>query len=367
MNKEEFYNIVEHLEKTDEMNYVGYYNGYPLLKSKDINNEIPEIYLCSGNRTAGKTFFFKRFIVRLSILLKKPCLLLTRKRTQLLPSAQSFIEDIGNCPDFGNLFTIESGDLTGIKEIRYKDNPVVLVSYLNYADDIKEASNYFNNVLLLMKDEFQLRSISDYCDDEIGKLRSIHKSCAREFGSKSRFLPTVLVGNEISIINPYYYALGITSRISSETKRVRGNGFVLNIIHNSSASEMALQSSFEKAFGEDEQFMSDNFNQYTDNKNYVQEIKSKYMRCIAVYYTKNGVVGVWSVETGFYVSKKVDPNCRRRFAGDLESHKDGLMLISLKDPFLLNLKEYFEKSCVLFQNIECRIIFLKLIGKACFL
>lgn len=79
MNKEEFYNIVDHLEKTDEMNYVGYYNGYPLLKSKDINNEIPEIYLCSGNRTAGKTFFFKRFIVRLSILLKKTLSLINQK------------------------------------------------------------------------------------------------------------------------------------------------------------------------------------------------------------------------------------------------------------------------------------------------
>ena len=41
-----------------------FYNGNKLLSLLDINGKKPEIYMCCGNRTAGKTFFFKRWMLR---------------------------------------------------------------------------------------------------------------------------------------------------------------------------------------------------------------------------------------------------------------------------------------------------------------
>lgn len=38
-----------------------YYDGTKLLSLKDADGNKPEIYLCVGNRTAGKTVFLKDF------------------------------------------------------------------------------------------------------------------------------------------------------------------------------------------------------------------------------------------------------------------------------------------------------------------
>ena len=40
-----------------------YYDGTKLLSLKDINGNTPEIYLCTTNRTGGKTTFFSKFCV----------------------------------------------------------------------------------------------------------------------------------------------------------------------------------------------------------------------------------------------------------------------------------------------------------------
>ena len=40
-----------------------YYDGTKLLSMKDINGLDPELYLCSTNRTAGKTTFYNRMLV----------------------------------------------------------------------------------------------------------------------------------------------------------------------------------------------------------------------------------------------------------------------------------------------------------------
>ena len=40
-----------------------YYDGTKLLSLKDINGNVPEIYICTTNRTGGKTTYFGRLVV----------------------------------------------------------------------------------------------------------------------------------------------------------------------------------------------------------------------------------------------------------------------------------------------------------------
>ena len=40
-----------------------YYDGTKLLSMKDINGNTPEIYMCTTNRTGGKTTYFGRLCV----------------------------------------------------------------------------------------------------------------------------------------------------------------------------------------------------------------------------------------------------------------------------------------------------------------
>ena len=40
-----------------------YYDGTKLLSMKDINGKTPEIFMCTTNRTGGKTTYFGRLCV----------------------------------------------------------------------------------------------------------------------------------------------------------------------------------------------------------------------------------------------------------------------------------------------------------------
>jgi hypothetical protein len=50
---------------------LGYYDGTKLLSLKDINGNDPEIYICTTNRTGGKTTYFNRLLVNNFIKKKK--------------------------------------------------------------------------------------------------------------------------------------------------------------------------------------------------------------------------------------------------------------------------------------------------------
>ena len=53
-----------------------YYDGTKLLSMKDLNGDTPEIFLCTSNRSAGKTTYFERMLVNRFIRTgKKFCLI----------------------------------------------------------------------------------------------------------------------------------------------------------------------------------------------------------------------------------------------------------------------------------------------------
>ena len=43
---------------------IEFYSGTKLLSMKDIKGRTPEIFLCTSNRSAGKTTYFNRLCVR---------------------------------------------------------------------------------------------------------------------------------------------------------------------------------------------------------------------------------------------------------------------------------------------------------------
>ena len=41
-----------------------FYDGTKLLSLKDLNGNTPEIFMCTTNRSAGKTTYFNRYCVK---------------------------------------------------------------------------------------------------------------------------------------------------------------------------------------------------------------------------------------------------------------------------------------------------------------
>ena len=71
-----------------------YYDGTKLLSMMDINGNKPEIYICTSNRTAGKTTYFNRYAVKRFLNNREKFALLYRYTGELENCAENFFKDI---------------------------------------------------------------------------------------------------------------------------------------------------------------------------------------------------------------------------------------------------------------------------------
>ena len=70
-----------------------YYDGTKLLSMKDLNGKTPELFLCTTNRTGGKTTYFGRLVVNRFIKQGKKFALLYRYNYELDDVADKFFKD----------------------------------------------------------------------------------------------------------------------------------------------------------------------------------------------------------------------------------------------------------------------------------
>ena len=71
-----------------------FYNGDKLCRMKDLDGMTPEIYICCGNRTAGKSFYFKRKMVMDFLQCGKKFIILCRKVNELKGRFEAFMKDL---------------------------------------------------------------------------------------------------------------------------------------------------------------------------------------------------------------------------------------------------------------------------------
>ena len=73
-----------------------YYDGTKLLSLKDMNGNKPEIYICTTNRTGGKTTYFGRLCVNKFIQKGEKFCLIYRYNYELDDIATKFFKDINS-------------------------------------------------------------------------------------------------------------------------------------------------------------------------------------------------------------------------------------------------------------------------------
>ena len=71
-----------------------YYDGTKLLSLKDINGKTPEVFMCTSNRSAGKTTYFNRLVVNRFIKRGEKFALLYRFNYELDGCDEKFFKDI---------------------------------------------------------------------------------------------------------------------------------------------------------------------------------------------------------------------------------------------------------------------------------
>ena len=305
----------------------------------DINGRKPELYLCTTNRTGGKTTYFSRLLVN-----------------RFLDRGEKF----GLIYRFN--YDMESKRrASGIFHELFLDK--VSCGYaisLNSCDQLKKYSHLFSDISRLMFDEFQSES-NHYCNDEIKKLLSVHTSIARGNGEQIREVPVFMIGNPVSLINPYYVELGISSRLRDDTKFLKGDGYVLEQGFIESASKAQLDSGFNRAF------MRNNYVAYSAECVYLNDSKAFIdkpvgnSRYIGTLKYKGSEYGIREFnDLGIvYCDDRPDSSFKYKITVTTSDHEINYVMLKRNDLFISNLRFYFEHGCFRFKDLRCKEAILK--------
>lgn len=345
-----------------------YYDGTKLLSLLDINGKKPEIYICTTNRTGGKTTYFGRLCVNRFLEKNEKFCLLYRYNYELDNVAEKFFKDIGRLFFNGYNMTSERR-ANGIFHELFLSRPIETevkgqscgyAISLNSADQIKKYSHFFSDVSRMIFDEFQSET-NHYCADEIRKLLSIHTSIARGNGEQIRYVPVFMLSNPVSIINPYYVELGISERLKNDTKFLKGDGFVLEQGFVESASEAQKESGFNRAFARNNYIAYSAENVYlNDSQTFIE--KPVGSSCYVATLKYNGCEYALRefTDSGFiYCDDKVDHTFKYRLAVTTSDHGVNYVMLKRNEAFVANLRYYFEHGCFRFKNLRCKEAVLK--------
>lgn len=342
------------------MNNTRYYDGTKLLSMLDINGNKPEIFLCTTNRTGGKTTYFSRLLVNRFLDKGEKFALLYRFNYELDDCADKFFKDIGNLFFKGKAMTGQRR-ASGIFHELFLDS--VSCGYaisLNSCDQLKKYSHLFSDVCRIMFDEFQSET-NHYCSDEIRKLLSVHTSIARGNGKQIRYVPIYMLSNPVSIINPYYVEMGISNRLKDDTKFLRGDGYVLEQGFVESASAAQLESGFNRAFARNTYvaysaecvYLNDSkafIDSPSGNGRYVGTLRYNGCDYGLREFSEQGII---------YCDDKPDGTFKFKVTVTTDDHQINYVMLRKNDLFISNLRYLFERGCFRFKDMKCKDAVLK--------
>lgn len=332
-----------------------YYDGTKLLSMLDIKGNKPEIYLCTTNRTGGKTTYFGRLCVNRFLDKGEKFGLLYRYNYELDDVVDKFYKDLGSLFFNGHTMTSKRRASGIFHELFLDEKSCGYALSLNSADQIKKYSHMFSDIMRIIFDEFQSET-NHYCTDEVKKFISIHTSIARGQGEQVRFVPVFMLSNPVTIINPYYIELGISSRLRDDTKFLKGDGFVLEQGYVESASMEQEKSGFNRAFSANSYVAYSSQAVYlNDNKSFVDKPTGKnYYICTLKY--KGVVYGLREyTEYGYiYCDDRADTSFKTKITTTTGDHNVNYVMLKRNDFFLNNLRYLFERGCFRFKDMKCK-------------
>jgi encapsidation protein len=332
-----------------------YYDGTKLLSMLDINGNKPEIYMCTTNRTGGKTTYFGRLCINRFLDKGEKFGLLYRYNYELDDIVEKFYKDLGSL-FFPNYTMTSKRRASGtFQELFLNDKSCGYGLSLNNADQIKKYSHLFSDIQRMIFDEFQSET-NHYCDNETKKFISIHTSIARGQGEQVRYVPVYMLSNPVSIINPYYVEMGISGRLKDDTKFLRGDGFVLEQGYIESASIEQKQSGFNRAFSKNSYTTYSSECVYlNDNKAFVEKPagKSKYL-CTLKYKGSDFALREYTESGLIYCDDKADSSFLTRISVTTDDHNINYVMLKRNDFFLSNLRYFFEHGCFRFKDMRCK-------------
>lgn len=339
-----------------------FYDPNKLLCLKDLDGKKPEIFMCEGNRTAGKTFAFKWVCIRDWLRHGKKFMVLYRYSYELDGAADAFFKDIEQIKLPGHVMTSDWCIRNVALNLYLDKKHCGYAMCMSNPDVVKKKSATFVDVDKIFMDEYQSES-GKYLPNELDRFQSIHTSVARGGGKHTRYVPVYMASNGVTIFNPYSVAFGFSSRLKADTKFIRGHGVVMERTFNQNAAAAIKESAFARAFaGTNYQEYATGDTYMLDDNNFINKWNGrKYAVATLKYHGE--YYGIWTIkEKGIHiVSHKYDPGIKLVITGTLQDHSENTYFAH-SGPILKNLVNMYNRGLMFFEDGACKNAFIDLIG-----
>lgn len=332
-----------------------FYDGTKLLSLNDIQGNKPEIYICSSNRSAGKTTYFNRLLLNRYKKGNGKFMLIYRNKYEVPNASEKFFKEINKLFFKDDIMTEQKRAEGDYYELFLNEISCGYAVSLKASTKLKNFSHFFADTGVMLFDEFQDED-NRYLSDEVQKLLSLHTTVARGGGEQVRYVPLIMISNPVSIINPYYAALGISERLQADTNFLKGEGWVMEQGFNETASQAQMDSAFNKAFKDSEYLAYSSQGIYLNDKNtFIEEPKGKNTYFLTFKFEgKDYAIREYQNNGWLYASDNVDYSYPVKITISSEDMEPNYVMIKNNDFILKTLKWYFNKGAFRFKNLQSK-------------
>lgn len=332
-----------------------YYSLDAIKKKKDLEGKEPSIYLICSNRSAGKTTAVLKESLENFKKNKKQTVLIYRYKYELSSANLIYTGVLNMYKEYGEEMTTQSCAEGLFYTLLLDGEPFGYAISMSNIDSLKKYSPLFGLVNMAIFDEF-MKEDDKYLSNETEKLQSILVTISRGGGYQARDIKLYMLGNMVSILNPYFITFGIHKRLKSDTHFMRGIGWVAEFGFNKSAQDEIQGTGFYRAFQKESymEYMTEN-RYLNDNYSFIGKPKgkSKYFATIKHNNKFYGVYEFYELNI-LFISTKVDKSCRNVITLNANEHSANTLMLSRSSYTIQVISECFKQGAILFEDLECK-------------
>lgn len=330
-----------------------YINMEEVFEMTDKDGNIPEVVVVTSLRTDGKTTgFFMEMIKRKAVF-------------------AILYRSFGECKDNHLLFD-NAFEILGMERPEMTSKCIADTFYIVYADgepfcysmpiskaeQIKNKSSMLSNIQYVVIDEYQ--SITGrYTKNEVSNVLAIHISIARGINQHTRIVPLFLLGNFITVMNPWtlHYHLEDMKKADADNplRVIRRNKFIA-VNHYNADARQAMQDNGTISATADRKELNAIQGNYMVNANQfiMKKVNQKKFKYICNLQIGTAIYAVRHYTSFIHCSRKPDLSIRTLYTTEADLHNENSYLFTRMSFPCKIMTEYYNNGCLFFDSLSTK-------------
>lgn len=321
------------------------------------------INIILGERGVGKSYDAKKFVAKRFINKNEQFVYLRRYKTELKESMKNnnFWQQILNDKDDEMKNIMQHHKFSNDKNTMFIDDKICGYAIPLSVANILKSSTY-DKVTTIIFDEFIIdKGNYHYLQNEVIQFLDVIETVAR-----LRNIRIIMLGNAISITNPYFTFFDLSLPYNTDIKLFKEGLIAVQYVKNIKYREVKKQTRFGKLIDGTEYGKYAIDNEFLrDSKSFIKK-KSKGSKFYFILVINNKHYGVWSnyTEGIIYISNDYDPNCPVMFSINPDDHNENTLLIRCRtSPFFKSIIEHYRLARLCFENQQIKNNVMNYISK----